>query len=429
MRAWALLISILVVGPMPAWLKAQTLPGETIPGLAGSWKMNRLLVSTSASGPVDLIERGGASWLTFDADGRFVLTQQEPGDPRRIPVSGGWRPLSPASIELRSDGGAPQVFGVAVAGETLLLSGSLSIDLDGDGVQEPGSFEGELQREEDKLADGSGVVGAWVRSDGRIRTYRFHVPAVLADRGPFPLVFAFHGGSSRGDEMQWLTGLDAQADEVGVAVAYPDAVEGNWAIGCDCTPADREGISDVAFVERLIDQLSEQLPVDAGRIYATGFSQGGMFASRLACEIPHRVAGIATVGGALTQVLASRCAPSRPVPVVAFHGTADPSVPYGGSPTVLAATATLGFWGAVDGCGGSVVEPVADLSDDGTLVTRTRYLDCVAGTEVVLYSIEGGGHTWPGSPVAFPLGLGRVSYDISANRLMLESFSRHSLLR
>jgi len=399
---------------------------EMVPGLAGSWRMSRLAASSDAAEPADLIALGGAGWLTFDPDGRFVLTEQQPGDARRIAQVGAWRPLSSDAIRLEGDDGSPpQTFNVVVSGTALQLSGASLMDLDGDGAQETATIDAQLFREPDKLAEGTGIVGAWVRSDGRIRTYRLDVPGAAAARDRAALILAFHGGDGSGTQMQRIAGLDALVGEAAVVVAYPDAVAGQWAIGCNCTPADRQGIPDVLFVETLIDQLSAELPIDPGRVYATGFSQGGMLASRLACEIPERVAAIVTVGGAMSRVLAEGCAPSRPVPVVAFHGTADPSVPYEGDQTMLGAEESLAFWAAVEGCPDAAVESLADLSVDGTLVSRTLHAPCVAGSEVALYTIEGGGHTWPGSSATFPSELGLVSHDVSASQLLLELFARH----
>jgi polyhydroxybutyrate depolymerase len=94
---------------------------------------------------------------------------------------------------------------------------------------------------------------------------------------------------------------------------------------------------------------------------------------------------------------------------------------------MLSAQAALELWVRVDGCAAAVTEPVADTSDDGTLAWRTLFASCAAGSEVALYTLERGGHTWPGSPLTFPAELGPVSHDVSASRLLLEFFSRHSL--
>lgn len=416
-------------GPTSAAFAGAQVPiPQAIPGLVGSWRMTRFVVSNDTGGPVDLIAHGGAGWLTFDADGRFVLTRQEAAASTRVAETGDWKPLSAQSIELDGDGAAPsEVYGVTVAGDLLLMCGSLTIDLDEDGIPESATLESELRREPDKQAEGAGIVGAWVRSDGRVRTYRLHVPEETDEPRPIALVLAFHGGADSGESMQSFSGLDAAADEVGAAVVYPDALRGHWAIGCDCTPADREGVRDVLFAERLIDQLAAEYPIDPTRIFATGFSQGAMFVSRLACDVPHRVAAVATAGGGLTRVLADRCAPGRPVPVLAFHGTADPSVPYFGNATMLPVPLAVETWARIDGCGGAVDEPMPDSSDDGTLVTRTRYADCATASEVVLYTIEGGGHTWPGAAVTFEPRLGPVTRDVAASPLALEFFSRHAL--
>ena len=86
----------------------------------------------------------------------------------------------------------------------------------------------------------------------------------------------------------------------------------------------------------------------------------------------------------------------------------------------------MGQWVARDGCSGPAAtgnEP--DTANDGTTVAHEIHAACNGGAEVTLYAVAGGGHTWPGAPGSFPAGAGRVSRDISANRLLIDFFTRH----
>src|SRR5205814_3358644 len=86
--------------------------------------------------------------------------------------------------------------------------------------------------------------------------------------------------------------------------------------------------TDLQFVRNLLDELDRTLCVDDRRIYATGYSNGAFLSSAIACVLADRVAAIAPVAGVLSL---PGCAPSRPIPVIAFHGTADPIVTYDGT--------------------------------------------------------------------------------------------------
>jgi polyhydroxybutyrate depolymerase len=165
-------------------------------------------------------------------------------------------------------------------------------------------------------------------------------------------------------------------------------------------------------------------------VYATGISNGAMFAYRLACDLPGTFAAVAPVAGALPAELAPSCAHGAPVSVIAFQGTADPLMPYLGGGTgqrrVFSAERSIGFWGTQAGCTGTPVttdEP--DRVADGTRVRRTVFLSCREGRAVELYTIEGGGHTWPGGPEA-GRRVGRVSREIDATELIWAFFAGHA---
>jgi len=187
---------------------------------------------------------------------------------------------------------------------------------------------------------------------------------------------------------------------------------------------------DVGYIRTVLDDLASVANVDSRRVYATGISNGGMMCYRLAAELSDRIAAIAPVAGTMAQPIAR---PVRPVPVIHFHGTADPLVPYEGpgpgapgGMTFKSVAESVHTWAVLDGCPDTPVKAEVPDSDpdDGCTVERTVYGPGREAAEVVLYTVRGGGHTWPGrkSPARF---LGASTLDIDANALIWGFFVRH----
>jgi polyhydroxybutyrate depolymerase len=277
-----------------------------------------------------------------------------------------------------------------------------------------------------------------LRVDGRLREYLVHVPVRDDASRPLPVVLAFHGGGRNAEHMIWLTGLNETADTCGFLAVYPQGsgvCHGlrTWNAGDCCAYAARHQIDDVRWVEQLLDDLARLFPVDTQRIYATGISNGAMLCYLLAIRLPDRLAAIAPVAG----TLATSLRPSVPsVSVIHFHGTEDRNVPYDGGTGSRSLTKhcntsvaeTIRTWVQANQCQTDpTVECMSNLVRDGTSVTRTAYQGGSAGAEVVLYTIGGGGHTWPGGR---PTGwyFGRTTRNIAANQLIWEFFERHRLL-
>lgn len=262
---------------------------------------------------------------------------------------------------------------------------------------------------------------------GSRRSYLLYVPpSHRADR-PLPLVLVFHGAGGRGRGMARHTGFTRLAEREGFAVVYPDGLDRRWNDGRGTGGSQ----DDVGFVRALLDSLERELGVDRRRIYATGISNGAMFSHRLACDLPGVLAAIAPVAGALPAALAERCAGAAPVAVVAFQGTADAFVPYDGGGvvrgrgTVLGAGASAAFWARLNGCGGPhETGPPSDSVTDGTRLRRESWAGCREDRSVVLYTILGGGHTWPGGGDG-TRRIGRASREIDATRAIWDFFQRH----
>lgn len=276
-----------------------------------------------------------------------------------------------------------------------------------------------------------------LRVDGRQRSYLVHVPSSYDGSRPFPLVLSYHGGGANARVQARFSGLNEKADRAGFIVVHPNGTGRRqslltWNAGTCCLYAMLQKVDDVGFTRALLDDVAKRLRIDPKRVYATGISNGGMMAYRLACELSDRIAAIAPISGTLGV---SDCSQRRPVPVMHFHGTADQFVNYEGGFGRRSRTKvlfdsvkhTVSTWVALNGCPPSPLrrqEP--DTAQDGTRVVRETYGPCREGSEVVLFTIEGGGHTWPGREPRLPF-LGESTRDVSANDLMWEFFRAHPM--
>jgi polyhydroxybutyrate depolymerase len=246
--------------------------------------------------------------------------------------------------------------------------------------------------------------------DGITRTYRLHVPVGYNADSLYPLVINMHGLGSNAFEQEIYTAFNDVADSAGIVVAYPNGIDETWNI------SSTTGTDDVGFISALIDTLDSQYSIDLNCVYVTGMSMGGFMSYRLACELSDRIAAIASVAG--LQVFYP-CNPGRPVPVLQFHGTADPVVPYTGVP------ATISHWVNHNLCPATPVTtdlPDIDTSDNST-VTVSYYGLCEESTEVILYTINNGEHTWPGAAII----IGITNQDIKASKEIWNFFKKYNL--
>ena len=267
-------------------------------------------------------------------------------------------------------------------------------------------------------------------SRGVKRTYLLHVPARYDASKPTPLVLSFHGAGLWGVAQRDMSGWDAVADDEGFIVAYPSGLGSRGIRVWHVNAADRSS-ADNAFVSDLIDTLRARYNIDTTRIYANGLSNGGGMSFGLSCALSDRIAAVGLVGSAQTEPWRS-CRDTTPVPMIDFHGTDDRFASYHGGtswllpqgqafPSQLVWTTR---WAERNHC--ALVPAESVVAPD---VTRRRYSHCARGADVVLYTIAGGGHTWPGGGRHPEWFTGRVTHSISASRIMWRFFQDHPLER
>lgn len=284
------------------------------------------------------------------------------------------------------------------------------------------------------LAASAQTTEHFITVDGVQRRYLVHEPPDRDLGRPAPLIFMLHGGGGS-PERTGTRDLNAFADPKGFIVVYPEGLTKGWNDG-RVIPG-RAQPDDVKFFSVMIDELVRTQNADPRRIFATGMSNGGFMSFRLACDLADKIAAIAPVAGSMGEGSFPTCKPKRPVPVLMINGTKDPLVPYNGGAVARThgrsypVPDVMWFWRKVDHC--QDMASTANLPDrdphDGSTATKTWCTSITdANVEVVNYTVEGGGHTWPGGPQYLPKFLvGRVNRDFNASEVIVEFFSRHSL--
>ncbi len=277
--------------------------------------------------------------------------------------------------------------------------------------------------------------------DGLQREYFVHVPLRRSPQSAMGVVFALHGGAGRAKQFADYLNFDEHAESRNLLIVYPQGFERHWNDGRPDVAYESHdrNIDDVGFLRAVLEQLASLYPIDRRRVFAAGISNGGMMSLRLACEAADVFAGVAIVTASFPLTTYKSCNPGRTVAIMLMNGTEDPLVPYNGGEIrlgrrtfgeVRSTEETFARWIDLNGCEGRpVVASLTDADpDDGSRVTVERYLPCRDGSEVALYRVEGGGHTWPGLPGYLPRWIiGRSNGDIDGTRHILDFFGRHAM--
>lgn len=270
--------------------------------------------------------------------------------------------------------------------------------------------------------------------EGVARRYLLYAPKSLPRGQRIPLVLMLHGSGNLAAHMPGFTGFDQYAESEHFIICYPQGIHRQWNDGRGDAFTD-----DVGFVGALLDELLRSYPIDPRRVYAAGFSNGAFFANTLACQLGDRVAAIACVGGTIAELLAGNCKPSRPVSVLYINGSEDPLVPINGGKvgmrrgadhgSCLSLAQSIEFWRLANGISSPpAIEDLPDRFADGTHIRRESWSGGKNHTQIVAYTVFGGGHAWPGGPQYLPKFLiGRASRNLDATRAICGFLAQHSL--
>jgi polyhydroxybutyrate depolymerase len=280
-----------------------------------------------------------------------------------------------------------------------------------------------------------------VKVNGFTRTMEVHLPAGYTKEKRYPVVLALHDAGADAGVMALLTHFNQIADRSGFIVVYPNARDGRWTnvenanvrtypgigrrnpgpIGAGGVRPNQAGGSpadDNLFFDNLLDQIESEYSVDTSRVFATGYSDGGFMDFRLGCQLAGRIAAIAPVAASLPTGLSESCAnwAFRSVPLLMINGTSDRVVFYEGrlsySPGyfLMPVKDSIKTWAKIDGCNNKPAKSALPASKNGGNETNIEdFQDCKEGSAVTLYTIEKGGHQWPG-------GLAALTGDASDNR-------------
>ncbi len=252
----------------------------------------------------------------------------------------------------------------------------------------------------------------WMVTVGAVqRTARVHVPASYDPTKPVPVVINIHGRTGWAQQQAGLSHAIAKSNAEGLVVIHPEGTGSptawNAGGGC-CDPAYSNNVDDSGFISKLIDEAAARLCLDPDRVFVMGLSNGGYLAHRLACEHADQIAAIAPVAGVISM---PTCSPARPMPMFIVHGTNDSLVQYSWE------AQTVDFWTQTNGC------TTETLSYDNGAASCVTHGGCTDGADVVMCTIEGGGHQWPGGD-ALPF-LGTKSDDLVATDAIWDFFVAH----
>lgn len=257
-------------------------------------------------------------------------------------------------------------------------------------------------------------------SPGGDRTWVIHVPAGYSGAEAAPLVFGFTGLDLPAENFAALSDLPALSDEHGFVLVMlnPASEGGRWN-----ARNDAGGPDDVGFVGAMLTEFSAQYCIDETRVYLAGFSDGGGMAQAAACASADRIAALAVVASVFQACRAS-------VPAIAFHGSDDRIAPIEGGTTSIDAGAvafpsvrrSMTEWARGLGC-----DALPVISRPSPEVELSTFKRCLGGDgDALLYSVIGGGHTWPGSPVEIAQ-LGFTTQQLDASQVLWAFFEAHAI--
>lgn len=260
---------------------------------------------------------------------------------------------------------------------------------------------------------------------GFFREFIQYIPQSLNENGEnAPIVFVLHGYTSYDDWIFDYSNFETQADEHGFILIFPQGTiyqptgETHWNVGGWTSQSTTD---DIDYIDSIIDYLDGNYRVNLNRIYSTGMSNGGFMSYVLACQLSHRIAGIASVTGSMTNQTFDECDAKHPMPVMQIHGAKDNTVPYEGNDNMKPIDDVMEFWVNYNACNVTPSETIIEDSDgDGLGGTLSVYNGCMNDVSVELYYLDGLRHQWPSLK-------GTRVFDIDSASVIWEFFSKYNV--
>ena len=239
-----------------------------------------------------------------------------------------------------------------------------------------------------------------------LRDYIYFKPSSAPNN--CPLVFVCHGYGGSAQDIMNYSHFNDLAIEYGFAVCYPQGIQdsgGNTFFNVGYDFQNNETVDDVAYLEDLIDLFTTDGSVDPDEVFCTGMSNGGDFCYLLACEASESFRGVAPISGMIMQDIMNNCSPSQNVAILEIHGIQD-NVTYfngdynnqdgwGAYPSI---PATINFFVDMYNLDlNSTGNFPNTVQNDGSTVVFDKYGDDDSCYKVWLYTVNGGGHDWPGA--------------------------------
>ena len=226
------------------------------------------------------------------------------------------------------------------------------------------------------------------------RTYSIFIPSTITEGMPASgAVFLFHGSNGSGEQLSASTNMNSELEQENLIGVYPDAPIGNWAEDCSCNNADRLQINDTSFVRIMLDEIMESYTFSTDRVFAIGFSQGGLFTQRLACQMSDLFTAYGVVAANMSVPLAQKCSPKNPVSQIIIQGRLDTVLPYNGSNngalSLVPTQQTLRFWAEQNEC--NLSNALVETDPEKELLS---YCSEELSAQLTLVTSQNGGHGW-----------------------------------
>lgn len=280
------------------------------------------------------------------------------------------------------------------------------------------------------------LVKKTVTADNLKRTYYVFAPKNLPKNKKVPLVFVFHGGGGTAFRMDRFTKFSNLARRDKFIVVYPQGIQKHWNDGriVDVVKKNGKPVDDLAFVKKMLNKMTKEYKIDQDRIFSTGISNGGFFSNYLAVNLSDKFAAIAPVIGGVAKSLSEKFPPKKPISVFIIQGTKDKLVPYNGGSVAgnrgrfISTDDSIRLWKDHNKTKKNAIK--GNLPDinrrDGCTVETFLWTGGKNNTEVKLFKLNGGGHTWAGGTQYMPKFIvGNVCRDFSASEVIWEFFKTH----